>query len=213
MPIYGLQLDPASAWPRDREELTACYADRIREIQGTGPYRLLGWSLGGNIAHAVAARLEREGEQVDLLALLDAYPVDHHLRKLDPAERLDMIETAILVTMAQDLGLSVETSGEQMRLAVANGFGLPEQILADLPKASANLVGIVQGAEPPVFSGDMFFVKAEGSRAEVPGGSEQWRPYVGGTIEAHGVGCGHFEIMKPGPTAEIGSLLAGRLGA
>jgi glyine---[glycyl-carrier protein] ligase len=220
LPIYGLQLDTSdsAAWPRNRDELTASYLARLREVQATGPYRLLGWSLGGNIAHAMASRLEREGEHVELLALLDSYPVDHQLRDSDPASVLDLIETAILVTMAQDLGLSIESGGDpgtrtRLRLAVAQGFGLPEQTLADLPKAAANLIRIVQGSEPAVFTGDVVFVKAEGSRPEVPGGSEQWRPYVGGTIYDHSVDCGHFEVMKPGPSAEIASLLSARIGA
>ena len=100
-----------------------------------------------------------------------------------------------------------------MRLAVARGFGLPEQTLADLPKASGNLIRIVQGTEPAVFQGDIFFVKAEGSRPDIPGGSELWQPYVSGTIDDHSIDCGHFEMMKPGPTAEIGSLLSARIRA
>jgi nonribosomal peptide synthetase DhbF len=220
LPIYGLQLDTAdaSAWPRDLAELTASYAGRIREVQPAGPYRLLGWSLGGGIAHAVASRLQREGERVEFLALLDSYPTDQRLLEMDPAAMLDMIETAILVTMAQDLGLSIETaddpqSRQRMRQAVAKGFGLPEQTLADLPRAAGNLIRIVQGTEHEVFYGDIVFVRAEGSRPDIPDVSELWRPYVSGTIDHHTIGCGHFEMMKPGPAGEIGALLAARIGA
>jgi amino acid adenylation domain-containing protein len=213
LPIYGLQLDEAR--PRDIEELTASYTGRIREIQPKGPYHILGWSLGGNIAYAVASRLQSEGEQVALLALLDSSPRAAQLGTMDPAAMLGMVETAILVTMAQDLGLSIEntsienTDDQQMRIAVAKGFGLPEQTMADLPRASANLIRIVQDAEPAVFQGDIFFVKAKGSRADM----KLWRPYVNGTIDVHSVDCGHFEMMKPGPTAEIGSLISARMQA
>src|SRR5581483_1008225 len=54
--------------------LAAQYVDQIRRIQPFGPYRLLGWSFGGLVAHAMATQLESEGERVDLLAVLDAYP-------------------------------------------------------------------------------------------------------------------------------------------
>jgi nonribosomal peptide synthetase DhbF len=216
LPIYGLQLDitEGSAQPRDLEELTASYAGRIREIQPAGPYHLLGWSLGGNIAHAVASRLQREGEQVALLALLDSTPGDSRLRDMERTALLDMIETAILATLTQDLGLDTGTtddpqSRQQTRRAVAQGFGLPEQTLADLAQAAGNLAWIAQGAEPEVFQGDIFFVKAKGSRADM----KLWEPYVSGTIDDHGVDCGHFELMKPGPTAEIGSLLSARTWA
>jgi pimeloyl-ACP methyl ester carboxylesterase len=44
------------------------------QVTARGPYCLIGWSLGGLIAHAVATRFEKEGERVSLLAVLDAYP-------------------------------------------------------------------------------------------------------------------------------------------
>ncbi|MFG2000487.1 amino acid adenylation domain-containing protein [Spirillospora sp. NPDC048911] len=220
LPMYGLQLEMAEepAWPRDLAELTASYARRIREVQPTGPYRLLGWSLGGNIAHAVAARLQREGERVDLLALLDAYPTDPGPPDTDPAAALSAIETAILVTLAQDLGLSVDTADDppslrRLRQAVARGFGLPEQILADLPRASGNLMRIARGGEHEIFHGDLVFVQAADARPGISEPSELWRPYVSGTIDRTTIGCGHFEMMKPGPMAEIGALLAARMTA
>jgi thioesterase domain-containing protein len=130
----------------------------------------------------------------------------------------DAIELAILVTMAQDLGLSIETaddprSRQLMRQAVASGFGLPEQILADLPRAAGNLIQIVQGGEREVFHGDVVFVQAKGGRPDMPDVSKMWQPYVSGTIDHHAIDCGHFEMMKPGPVAEIGSLLTARIGA
>jgi nonribosomal peptide synthetase DhbF len=220
LPIYGLQVDTSdgSAWPRDLAELTASYAERIRTVQPTGPYRLLGWSLGGTIAHAVAGRLQREGERVEFLALLDSFPTNEQLRDLDPAAVLDATELAILATMAQDLGLSVDTTDDprsrrRARLAVAGGFGLSEQILAELPRAAANLIRIVQGGEHAVFQGDVVFVSAAGNRSGTADPSTLWEPYVSGTIDRHTVDCGHFEMMKPGPAAEIGALLATGIGA
>ncbi|AUG77446.1 non-ribosomal peptide synthetase [Kitasatospora sp. MMS16-BH015] len=77
VPVHGLQApglaDPAEL-PADLETMLDHLLARIRAAQPTGPYRLLGWSLGGNIAHALAARLEAEAEQVELLALVDSFP-------------------------------------------------------------------------------------------------------------------------------------------
>jgi thioesterase domain-containing protein len=61
-------------WRSAIEEMALDYLSRIREIQPSGPYRLLGWSFGGLVAHAMATRLQDQGEEVDLLVLLDAYP-------------------------------------------------------------------------------------------------------------------------------------------
>ncbi|MER6968629.1 amino acid adenylation domain-containing protein, partial [Streptomyces halstedii] len=74
-PVYGLQargLATDEPYPADLDEMVEDYLGRIREIQPSGPYALLGWSFGGKVAHNLAARLQQEGEQVSLLAVLDA---------------------------------------------------------------------------------------------------------------------------------------------
>jgi thioesterase domain-containing protein len=98
-----------------------------------------------------------------------------------------------------------------MRQAVAHGFGLPEQLLADLPPAAGNLIRIAQGSEHEVFDGDVLFIQAANGRPDQPDTSQLWRPYVTGNLDHQEVHCGHFEMMKPGPSAEIGALLAARL--
>ncbi|KJR63083.1 hypothetical protein VY88_23170 [Azospirillum thiophilum] len=73
-------LDPA--W-RDRslEEMARDYVDLLRERQPQGPYDLLGWSLGGTLAALMAAELERRGEVVRQLALLDPFVPSPDIRE------------------------------------------------------------------------------------------------------------------------------------
>jgi thioesterase domain-containing protein len=52
------------------------YVVDIRGTQPHGPYHLLGWSLGGALAHAAALRLQEQGETVALLAMPDSGPLD-----------------------------------------------------------------------------------------------------------------------------------------
>ena len=61
-PLYGLQarsLTRQDGLPESVEEMADDYAARIREVRPYGPYRLLGWSFGGLVAHEVAVRLQR----------------------------------------------------------------------------------------------------------------------------------------------------------
>jgi nonribosomal peptide synthetase DhbF len=207
-PIYGLQVD-LDHRPNDIGELVASYVRRIRAIQPNGPYNLLGWSLGGNIAHAVAAEL---GDEMAVLALLDSYPATMATGEFD-------VETAILTTMAKDLGLDLEgalTDGAALaasRETVARGFGLPPETLTGLAKHCGVLLSLLRDATPGTAQGDLLFVTAERSRANRSGGPERWQPFVTGAIEEHGVDCGHFDLLKPGPLARIGELLTARLGA
>ncbi|MBW7473805.1 amino acid adenylation domain-containing protein [Paenibacillus oenotherae] len=50
------------------------YVDHIRTLQPEGPYRLLGYSAGGNLAFGIARELEAAGCHVSDLIMLDAEP-------------------------------------------------------------------------------------------------------------------------------------------
>ncbi|MER5640149.1 amino acid adenylation domain-containing protein, partial [Kitasatospora sp. NPDC002227] len=76
-PIYGLQspgLADLTRHPATLAEMAHTYLAELRAVRPEGPYALLGWSFGGAVAHAMAALLRQQGEQVDLLAILDGYP-------------------------------------------------------------------------------------------------------------------------------------------
>lgn len=53
------------------EDLAASYLRIIRRNQDRGPYHFCGYSFGGILAYQVATLLEKEGEEVALLAMLD----------------------------------------------------------------------------------------------------------------------------------------------
>jgi amino acid adenylation domain-containing protein len=73
-PVYGLQavgLDGHQPRHTTVEEMAAHYAREIRSLKPEGPCHLVGASLGGWIAYAVAQELTRQGSKVALLGLLD----------------------------------------------------------------------------------------------------------------------------------------------
>ncbi|EON33170.1 Non-ribosomal peptide synthetase modules-related protein [Gordonia terrae C-6] len=78
-PIYGLQ-DPhvVTGEPSvtDARALARRYVEEIRRVQPSGPYHLLGWSVGGVIAHAMATHLVELGESVAYLGIMDSRPED-----------------------------------------------------------------------------------------------------------------------------------------
>jgi len=82
-PLYGLQargVEQGETPLSTLEEMAAEYIEAIRTVQPAGPYRLGGWSLGGVIANEIAAQLERAGEQVEHLFLIDSFvPFPEHV--------------------------------------------------------------------------------------------------------------------------------------
>ncbi|HYN19809.1 MAG TPA: amino acid adenylation domain-containing protein [Thermoanaerobaculia bacterium] len=75
-PVYGLRAEglDARSTPGSIEEMAASYIAAVRAEWSRGPYRLAGWSLGGVVAFEMARQLDRQGEHVALLGLLDASP-------------------------------------------------------------------------------------------------------------------------------------------
>lgn len=104
-PFYALQARGlmGAQEPHTRvEEMAADYVHAIRAAQACGPYLLGGWSMGGLVAFEMACQLQRQGQQVALVALFDSIAPD-------AARLMRENEQARLVTnFAFHLGLSLE---------------------------------------------------------------------------------------------------------
>ncbi|KGT96360.1 non-ribosomal peptide synthetase, partial [Dickeya fangzhongdai] len=74
IPVYGL-LGPDRNLPsfKTLQGAAARYVSIIREVQPQGPYRLLGWSLGGMLAYEIAVQLTGLNQSVEFLGLLDTW--------------------------------------------------------------------------------------------------------------------------------------------
>ncbi|MHC5917615.1 MAG: thioesterase domain-containing protein, partial [Nostoc sp.] len=73
-PFYGLQpigLDGKSSPLTRIEDMATHYIEALRKVQPKGPYFLGGWSFGGWVAFEMAQQLQKSGEEVALLAVLD----------------------------------------------------------------------------------------------------------------------------------------------
>jgi len=75
-PFYGLQargLDGTGDYLKTTEEMAESYLREIRELQPEGPYYLGGFCMGGQVAVEIAQRLVRDGQQVNLLFVIDTH--------------------------------------------------------------------------------------------------------------------------------------------
>ncbi|HEX3532532.1 MAG TPA: amino acid adenylation domain-containing protein [Thermoanaerobaculia bacterium] len=73
-PVFALEargLAEGQAPLQSIEEMAGLYLAAIREVRPRGPYRLLGYSMGSKIAFTMARELERAGETVEQLVLVD----------------------------------------------------------------------------------------------------------------------------------------------
>jgi amino acid adenylation domain-containing protein len=72
-PLYAITpATPDTAAPRTTVEgMAAAHLEDVRRIQQAGPYRLGGYCVGGLVAYEMARQLRTEGEEVELLLLVD----------------------------------------------------------------------------------------------------------------------------------------------
>ncbi len=203
IPVHCLQdksLFGDAARPADVEEMARDYVEQIRTVAPTGPYRLLGWSFGGLVAHAMAARLEAAGEAVDLLCLLDSYPGygSGGVRLPDWGEGWEE------ETGQQEL---VDLLGDA--LGTVGGFG-PEE----LPRVLASLRHhrrLRRAYRPPRRRGRALMFVAALERSEPLDGAAFWEPFTEGPVETVQVPCTHYRMLGPDAAALIGAELNGRL--
>ncbi|MFD3258203.1 amino acid adenylation domain-containing protein [Paenibacillus lentus] len=220
-PIYGLQargIAEAEQYPRTLEEMTDDYIAQLRTVQPKGPYRLLGWSFGGNVAQAMAVQLQREGEEVAFLAMLDAFP-SHYLPLRGEASE----DEALIALLAlggydpdsiKDGPLDIARAIEILRSDGSALASLDEEIILNLKNTYENSVRLLSAFVPEKFEGDLlFFHSTIIPEWFDPIEPEMWAPYIGGQIERHDIACRHKDLCQPGPLAEIGEVLLAKLQA
>lgn len=187
------------------------YLTQIRAVQPAGPYHLLGWSFGGNLAHEMATRLQAAGEGVAVLVLLDSYPVTPDpaavpLAADDPASLAEL-----LVSVGGRPGGTV-TLDDLARLAADQDgplHGMPPAAIAALPEVFARNGNALLRHRTGLFDGDLLIFTAAGDPHNA--NPAAWYNHVTGSVHAHPVACRHGDMLQSGPLATIGPVLAEHL--
>ncbi len=79
-PLYGLQ-DGVNI-PSQVKAMAAHYIKEIQAVQAEGPYFLGGICSGGVVAYEMAQQLHDQGEEVGMLALVEAFPHENRLKSV-----------------------------------------------------------------------------------------------------------------------------------
>ncbi|NED12245.1 non-ribosomal peptide synthetase, partial [Streptomyces sp. SID9124] len=205
-PLYALQaraLSEPGHRPRTVEEMADDYLERIRQVQPWGPYRLLGWSFGGIVAHTMAVRLRAAGQRVELLAMMDVHQTGPGSVSVLPPQQPG-------AALGED---ELPAAVERVRREdpVLGGFST-EEIRAVL-RASETHADLMSRHVPEVADTDAVFFTAR--RPGEPEGAlaATWNPFLTGTAENHTVESSHLRMTEEEPLAHIGKVIAEKLSA
>ena len=202
MPIIGLQSPRPKgliATSASMDELIDRQLEVLRQVQSSGPYYLLGYSLGGTIAYGLAVRLREQGEEVDFLGLLDTYPAEVH----DWSD-LDNAEADVGAEREQQQVLNQAMNDDQADSQLQREReAMLEQIFANYKDA----VDLLAKAKTPRYDGPVTVFVAEKSRPDYIHPRESWLPYAHHLQLHHLVDCEHQDLMSPDSLRTLGPLI------
>nr|WP_076040047.1 non-ribosomal peptide synthetase [Xanthomonas campestris] len=225
-PVYALQ-SPGLSDPLHRpdsiEAIARDYLARLRAVQPHGPYRLMGWSLGGLIAHAITAELHALGEEVEVLAMLDSYPHRQQAAALPESEGVRASVHALNLNLAH--GQPMPTTVAELASLLCDHYGLMSlpavrqlldqrpTLLDDLGAVTQHHLHLARRYQPRALAQDVLFVEA--SVRMTSGGDDAlwvdyrpqaWRPYVR-TLQLHTLDSDHHSMLSPAHSATLSTLL------
>ena len=218
-PLYGVQargIRRPEPLPASMTEMARDYADQIRTVQPAGPYHLFGWSLGGNIAFAIAEELERRGEHIGLLVILDS-----NLSAIDAIPRSNEPWRFYNLVLAQFGYVPAITPADpapeaRMLELVRSRPGMwlnewPDQRLHALQRVIRNNVVVACTHQPGRVHCPLLFFSATRNPPTLAEKLEGWRSFVDGPIEVVELDCDHRHMLLPEVVARIGPALSEQL--
>ncbi len=219
VPLYGVQsvgLAADEPLPRTVPDVAARYVDEIRRIQPDGPYRILGWSFGGIVAHEMAHQLERAGQRVELLAMLDSFPKSDaeraDTREIDERELYEALldlagyDPSIIGAGALDRARITGMLHEQGGILGE----ISERELGALYHVYGNNTALARDFVPRTIRSDVLLFVATEDETE-PDMQHRWTGHITGTVTRIDVPSRHNDMTRPAQLARIGSELAARL--
>jgi amino acid adenylation domain-containing protein len=162
---------------------------KIRQTQPLGPYSISGFCLGGLVAYEIAFQLKAAGEDVSLLALLDApNPVFLGPRN---SWSLRFSYFRYVLARARDLGprLTAQYACERFAKKLTSFLRLGHKTPHQLTELAARTY------QPPKYSGDVLLLLAS-EHPPYLDLAAGWRPLIDGDVELHYVRAYHRDFLK-----------------
>lgn len=214
IPVWGLQargvLDP-HAQPASLADMATDYVDEMLAIDPVGPYHLVGWSLGGMVAHVAAVRLQQLGHRVGVVALLDAYPSEAETG-VDEPPLLDALSAVLAMAGLEDDELdgrpeTVGTLTEVLAERSSPMAGLEPSVLGALVRTYRNTAKVLREYRHDPYDGDVLFFHATRAGIGPDHDPHEWDRFISGDLRVIDVDCTHREMTRPGPLEHIASVL------
>ena len=200
------------------EELAASCVAIMQGVQPRGPYFLAGFCFGGVLAFEVACQLQRQGERVAFLALIDAsYEPElkplawRWLRRWTYHAGQALIQGPAYVSAKVRQNLETKQRRQaQLKMARA-GFDEVEGANWPRAKLQSQMLSAYRGRPYPGGAVLIRALQKPGSFALDMGAGHGWSKMVLGGLQIEDVQCGHGDITTGPYVGEVATILAHHL--
>lgn len=200
--LVGIQargLTSESELPESLTELAADYLKTIRTIQPSGKINLLGWSIGGVIAHEIALQCEAEGSGASTLAMLDAFPADRWRDEAEP-DAVSALRAILLIAGLDPDAMPLEQrSTREDVVALLSQAGHPLAALSTdafdgILRTVLHNSRLVRAHRHGVINGDVLYFRAARDHDGDNTSPAEWNDYVHGRLNILDVDARHAEM-------------------
>jgi thioesterase domain-containing protein len=219
-PLYGLEAAPDWETPNEPVSVveTAAHCISIlRRFQPSGPYRIIGHSWAGVVAFEMACRLQRAGEEVALLGLLD--PAAPHtltwhgrlrarareIAGLAPDGRRAHLPRLVLSTARRRIASGLRGDQEPMDEAA--------RLRAEGEEWLARLRSLERKYRPGRFRGEVVVYNTEESARYTGSFALGWERYIDGPVRTVRVAGDHVTMLTEANAQVIAQDMAKRMHA
>ncbi len=210
-PFYGLQakgLEKGDEPLVSIEEMATTYIEAVKKAQPNGPYILSGWSMGAVIAFEMACLLQKEGQQISSLIMIDPPPSNMRHDQVLEDDAEFMVER-----WEHRMPLSIEEvtdkGGKEEQLAyIFKKMKTEELIPSDIDLSDfkyffklhkLNNYIICEYRPRSVYKGKIFLIRVMEMlpydlRMDEP--SEDWKKFATRGLEVYNVPGNHFTVFN-----------------
>ena len=206
-PFYGLQargLDPKEEPFTSLQEMAAYYVSEIRKVQPQGPYFLGGFSVGGIFAYEMAQQLVSAGQEVGVLAMLDANTSDYPVYKKQGKSKSGKLKRWLHLDAREFLTNGIKRLQARSRKKINNmmvrfyqqmNFPLSPNLRVHRVRQANQSMG--ERYQPKLYEHPIHVFCADKQPKEiVPDNSLGWKKYAVGPIHSHSIPGDHETIFR-----------------
>lgn len=207
--VYALQsraLQPDYLPEATLPDMAADYCAQIEAVYPKGPVLLLGWSVGGIIAHEMAVRFEREGRNAPLVVMLDSYPSDIWRHEPAPDESAALRALVLIAGIDPDsINNAVLSRSSVIELLREHNHplgDLTDENISGVIRAVENNARLVRSHRHSYYNGRILHFGASLDHEGTGLSYELWHPYAAEVVST-GINSVHAHITGTAASHEI----------